>query len=316
MYLVRYIEQARVCRVTLSDLILRGQQIKVLSQLLPLAREFDFVLPLKRLLTEYAPEGQYEGAIVLEPDIGFHEKPIACLDFSSLYPSEDISENLDYTTLVKAKAAQQMDAKDVFRSPAGHYFVRAHVRKGLLCILLDRLLAARKVAKADVKRARADATRLEAAGDVVGAEKKRYEADVHDARQTAIKLSANSGYGFTGVKLTEGGLMPCFEVSESITACGRRDLMAIVDWLKVHYPAAIVRYGDTDSVMVEPGMDSVREVMAWMHRVAAEINADLFANRRPMELAPEKVMCPTLFQAKKQYVQRMVHHRRRAFCLL
>lgn len=42
----------------------------------------------------------YEGATVLDPKIGFYEKPVATLDFASLYPSIMIAHNLCYSTLI------------------------------------------------------------------------------------------------------------------------------------------------------------------------------------------------------------------------
>lgn len=43
---------------------------------------------------------QYEGATVLEPQKGFYDKPIATLDFASLYPSIMIAHNICYSTLL------------------------------------------------------------------------------------------------------------------------------------------------------------------------------------------------------------------------
>lgn len=40
----------------------------------------------------------YEGATVIEPLRGFYSRPIATLDFASLYPSIMIAHNLCYTT--------------------------------------------------------------------------------------------------------------------------------------------------------------------------------------------------------------------------
>ena len=42
----------------------------------------------------------YEGATVLEPKAGYYDKPVATLDFASLYPSIMMAHNLCYTTLV------------------------------------------------------------------------------------------------------------------------------------------------------------------------------------------------------------------------
>lgn len=42
----------------------------------------------------------YEGATVLEPKVGYYDRPVATLDFASLYPSIMMAHNLCYTTLV------------------------------------------------------------------------------------------------------------------------------------------------------------------------------------------------------------------------
>ena len=41
---------------------------------------------------------------------------------------------------------------------------------------------------------------------------------VLDGRQLALKISANSVYGFTGA---QAGQLPCLEISASVTAFGR-----------------------------------------------------------------------------------------------
>lgn len=303
LYLLRYIEQARVCRVPLEVLVRQGQQIKTQAQLMKKARDCGFILPLKRQLTPYVPPEKYEGGLVLEPDVGFHTNPICCFDFASLYPSEDVAENLDYSTLVRPEDVAAMNPDDVAVSPAGHAFVRRHVRPGILCMILTELLEARARAKLDMKAAQKEAEALRERGEYELAAAKKYEADVQEARQLALKLSANASYGFTGVKLSQGGRMPCFEISEAITSYGRRDLGSVIAWFAANHPDAKLRYGDTDSVMIEPpGCKSVDEARAWMKKVAPVINAELFAHRPPMKLAPEKVMCPTEYQSAKKYI--------------
>jgi DNA polymerase delta subunit 1 len=42
---------------------------------------------------------------------------------------------------------------------------------------------------------------------------------VLDGRQLALKISANSVYGFTGATV---GKLPCLEISQSVTAFGRQ----------------------------------------------------------------------------------------------
>lgn len=96
-----YSEMARVTGVPVNYLLSRGQQIKVVSQLLRKAREKGFILPTSRV-TKNADDKGFEGAYVLEPVIGFYQEPIATLDFASLYPSIMMAHNLCYTTLVNA----------------------------------------------------------------------------------------------------------------------------------------------------------------------------------------------------------------------
>ena len=57
------------------------------------------------------------------------------------------------------------------------------VRKGLLPEILESLLTARKKAKADLKK-----------------ETDPFKRQVLDGRQLALKISANSVYGFTGAQ--------------------------------------------------------------------------------------------------------------------
>ena len=49
-------------------------------------------------------DGGYEGAIVLEPKCNLYlDNPVACVDYSSLYPSSMISENLSHDSKVWTK---------------------------------------------------------------------------------------------------------------------------------------------------------------------------------------------------------------------
>lgn len=99
MFIYNYVEMARVTGVPISFLLARGQSIKVLSQLLRKAKQKNLVIPnVKQAGSE---QGTYEGATVFEARAGFYEKPIATLDFASLYPSIMMAYNLCYCTLVK-----------------------------------------------------------------------------------------------------------------------------------------------------------------------------------------------------------------------
>jgi len=67
---------------------------------------------------------------------------------------------------------------------------------------------------------------------------------VLDKRQLAIKVSANSFFGFLGVHT--GGKMPLIEAAMSITAKGRELIGVVRQYIEDHYGGVQI-YGDTDS---------------------------------------------------------------------
>ena len=95
--LFNFTEMSRVTGVPVKFLFTRGQQIKVASQLYRKAFESNMIIPN---MPKSETGESYEGAIVIDPEVGFYEKPIATLDFASLYPSIMMAHNLCYTTLV------------------------------------------------------------------------------------------------------------------------------------------------------------------------------------------------------------------------
>ena len=70
---------------------------------------------------------------------------------------------------------------------------------------------------------------------------------VLDGRQLALKISANSVYGFTGATV---GQLPCLQISSSVTLIGRQMIEKTKKLVEEKYGAEVI-YGDTDSVMVK-----------------------------------------------------------------
>ena len=97
---------ARVTGVPLNFLLNRGQQIKVVSQLLRKAKQKSFILPTNR--SKGSDDKGFEGAYVLDPIVGFYKEPIATLDFASLYPSIMMAHNLCYTTLINVSQMEEL----------------------------------------------------------------------------------------------------------------------------------------------------------------------------------------------------------------
>ena len=137
-------EMARVTGVPIVFLFTRGQQIKVASQLYRKARQHDLVIPVERKGNE---GGKYEGAVVIEPTRGFYQEPVATLDFASLYPSIMMAHNLCYSTLVPRHLARNWPEDQITHTPNGDYFVKPSVKKGILPVILEELIGARKRAK-------------------------------------------------------------------------------------------------------------------------------------------------------------------------
>lgn len=78
-------------------------------------------------------------------------------------------------------------------TPSGHYFIKATDKVGILPSILEHLLSTRKKVK-----------------DALKIEKDSFKRKVLDGRQLALKITANSVYGFTGAQI---GKLPCLEIS-------------------------------------------------------------------------------------------------------
>jgi DNA polymerase delta subunit 1 len=150
--LINYVEMARVTGVPIEFLISRGQQIKVFSMLLRKCADVNLLVPTLNK-KGFNNDDTYEGATVLDPIKAYYEIPIATLDFASLYPSIMQAWNLCYSTLVPPSDVHTLDPKIYEKSDNGHVFVRSSQKKGILPIILQELLTARKRAKKDMKNA-------------------------------------------------------------------------------------------------------------------------------------------------------------------
>ena len=246
--------------------------------------EHDLILPTYQ---SQAGDDNYEGATVIDPIRGYYDVPIATLDFSSLYPSIMMAHNLCYTTLLQdgAVARLGLSPEQYIRTPSGNLFVKSDQRKGLLPEILQDLLSARKKAKADLKK-----------------ETDPFKKGVLDGRQLALKISANSVYGFTGAQV---GKLPCLEISQSVTAFGRMMIEETKNQVEAKYTTANgyehdakVIYGDTDSVMVRFGVSTVGEAMKLGLEAASAVSEKFV---KPIKLEFEKVYFPYLLINKKRY---------------
>jgi DNA polymerase delta subunit 1 len=285
--LLNLVEMAKATWVPAGFLVERGQQIKVFSQLTKKARELGFMVPTIRYGA--IPEEPYEGATVLEAQKGAYYTPITALDFEALYPSIMMAHNLCYSSYV-------MDEKKYGNVPGIEYetfnigdrtYKFAQGVPSLLPAILLELKQFRKQAKRDMAAATG------------------FMKEVYNGKQLAYKVSMNSVYGFTGAGK---GILPCVPIASTTTSKGRSMIEDTKNYVEKNFPGAKVRYGDTDSVMVEfdVGDRKGEEAIAYSWEVgerAAEECSALF--KKPNNLELEKVYWPYFLYSKKRYAAKL-----------
>jgi DNA polymerase delta subunit 1 len=285
-------EMAKACWVPLAFLSERGQQIKVFSQMAKKARELGFVIPTFR--RPNGPTGDdegYQGATVLEAQTGAYYGPITALDFASLYPSIMCAHNLCYSSLVMDPKYDNIEGVE-YEQFGPHKFAQSGSDGKPVTSLLPTILT-------DLKAYRKKAKKL-----MASAEGTPMEA-VYNGQQLAYKVSMNSIYGFCGASK---GILPLVAIASTVTMRGRQMIEETKNYVEAHFPGAKVRYGDTDSVMVEfdvqgrKGQEAIE--YSWAQgELAAEACTKLF--KAPNDLELEKVYCPYFLYSKKRYAAKM-----------
>ncbi len=285
--LLNLVEMAKATWVPVPFLVERGQQIKVFSQLTKKARELGFMEPTIRYGA--IPEEPYEGATVLDAQKGAYYTPITALDFEALYPSIMMAHNLCYSSYV-------MDEKKYGNIPGINYEVfnigdRTYKFAQDVPSLLPNILMELKQFRKQAKRDMAAAT--------------GFMKEVYNGKQLAYKISMNSVYGFTGAGK---GILPCVPIASTTTCKGRSMIEETKNYVEANFPGAKVRYGDTDSVMVEfdvgdrKGEDAIAYSWEVGERAAEECSA-LF--KKPNNLELEKVYWPYFLYSKKRYAAKL-----------
>lgn len=275
------IGMANVCLVPLSYIFLRGQGIKIFSLFAEQCLQDGFIIPVIRKVDD--SDDSYEGAIVLEPEIGIYEDPVSVLDFASLYPSSMISENISHDSIVLNKKydnlpdTEYIDIKyDVNGSETTVRFAQfKNGEKGILPRILMKLLSQRKLtrkkmlyktvetlngdSKSGLMTDNGDSVTLKdlTTGETFVIDKthikktfdtyNEFEQAVLDGLQLAYKVTANSLYGQVGAKTSPIYLQ---ELAASTTATGRNLVMKLKDFAEENFDCKVV-YGDTDSIFIK-----------------------------------------------------------------
>lgn len=108
---------------------------------------------------------------------------------------------------------------------------------------------------------------------------------IKDKRQLALKVSANSMYGFLGAQ--ERGVLPLIEGAMSTTAWGRQLIMAVNSYVEDVRGGTVV-YGDTDSSMVDLGVTRAEDTNIAGKQLEEEISG------RPERILDDGTVIPAI----------------------
>jgi DNA polymerase elongation subunit (family B) len=277
---------AGLCSVPMDFLVMRGQGIKLTSFIAKKCRERNTLMPV---LDKTMDNEGYEGAIVLPPKCDLYlDDPVACVDYSSLYPSSMISENISHDSKVCTKefdlagnliaTTGEIDAvsgKYIYDNLPGYQYVditydtfkwrrknnnpkagMEKVKTGYKTCRFAQFPEGKAIMPSILEEllSARKATRALAAK-----EKDPFMQNILDKRQLSIKVTANSMYGQTGAKTSSFYEKDC---AASTTSMGRKFLTYGKKVIEQAYANRVINtkchgeirtdaeyvYGDTDSV--------------------------------------------------------------------
>ena len=238
------LEMSRLCMVPIDFLVQRGQGIKLQSYVASKCREKQTLMP--DLERDYSGSG-YEGAVVLNPRTGIYlDKPVFCVDYSSLYPSSMISENISHDSkvwtkeydlewnLLKTTGAVDASGNYLYDDLPEYRYVNVdfnlyrYIRKTekgapvkthtgyKICRYAQKNDGTPGVMPAilqELLQARKDTRKK------IKTEPDPFMQNILDKRQLSIKVTANSIYGQTGASTSKFAEQ---DVAASTTAMGRK----------------------------------------------------------------------------------------------
>ena len=276
-----YVEMAKICSVPINFLVMRGQGIKLTSYIAKKCREKKTLMPV---LEKPLFDDGYEGAIVLDPKCNLYlDNPVACVDYSSLYPSSMISENLSHDSKVWTKEYDlqknlicetgEKDEKgnfiydnlpeyeyvdveyDTFKWVKNARGKSEKIHSGTKVCRFAQFPEGRGIMPSILEELLAS---RKATRKLIPQQTDEFMKNILDKRQLSYKLTANSLYGQCGAKTStfyeKDVAASCTAIGRKLLTYGKRvieetygDLIVDTKYGKVHSNAEYV-YGDTDSV--------------------------------------------------------------------
>lgn len=256
---------------------------------------------------EVAPTGkkkpQYSGGLVLEPKIGLYDTIVLLLDFNSLYPTIIQEFNICFTTVMR-KPSQSFNFLDnklkskknqittddneaVANSDnAGDQNIENELdisssiikgkEKAILPTILEGLVNKRKIVK-----------------DLMKKEKDKFKLSMLEIKQKAIKLSANSLYGYLGYKNSR---FYAKSIAALITSTGRSILQETVGMVTTKLNLNVI-YGDTDSIMIDTRIADIMKAL----ELGNQVKNNIKEKYKLLEMEVDGVFKTLLLLKKKKY---------------
>lgn len=278
-----FIEMAKLCSVPINYLVLRGQGIKLTGYVAKKCREKGTLMPV---VVKESGVSSYEGAIVLDPKCGLYlDKPVACVDYSSLYPSSMSSENISHDSkvwtkeydldgnLLKTTGLQTDNGVFIYDNLPNYQYIDIEYdtyewRRKTPKSAATKHKCGKKICRyAQFPEGKAILPSIleellaarKATRKLIPQQSDDFMKNVLDKRQLAIKLTANSLYGQCGAS-TSTFYEP--DVAAATTATGRKLLIYAKTVIEEAYKNRLCEttnhgmvytnaeyiYGDTDSV--------------------------------------------------------------------
>ncbi|KAG7193441.1 DNA-directed DNA polymerase alpha catalytic subunit pol1 [Scheffersomyces spartinae] len=214
---------------------------------------------------------KYQGGLVFEPEKGLHKNFILVMDFNSLYPSIIQEFNICFTTIERTQFNITHDEDhDMPQLP------ERDLNMGVLPKLLNSLVSRRREVKKLLK-----------APSLTNFERAQF-----DIKQQALKLTANSMYGCLGYVNSRFYAKP---LAMLVTNKGREILMDTRQLAESN--GLRVVYGDTDSVMIDTGVQDYKEAFMIGEKFKVQVNE----RYRLLEIDIDNVFKRLLLHAKKKY---------------
>lgn len=256
---------SKITGCSLTDIFGGNKSDRVEALLLRRIRDAGFLLPKKKRCEERDPTSTYEGGYVFLDHPGVYDSTYTALfDFNSLYPSIIQEYNVCFSTADRLTADNTNNTEE------------KKIAKTFLPETVRALVEQRSQVKEKMKKA------------------SKEKISVLNVEQNAIKLVANCIYGCLGY---QGFRFYNKKMASFITERGR----AILQDTKCTFEQMGYRviYGDTDSVMVDTGVSSLKPPPS--PELFLSMSAQVTKKYKNIYLEFEKVFRKIVMLAKKKY---------------